>query len=57
VIVCDPDLYDVCLCLGEDDEDPYSCVCAPASGVELRCEACGSKMVVIDADTGQRLAS
>lgn len=55
--VCDPDLVEVCRCLGEDDEDPYSCECAAAPGVALVCEQCGARMVVIDADSGRRLAS
>ena len=57
MIVCDPDVIDVCRCLGEDGEDPYSCQCSAAAGVTLLCEACGARLIVIDADSGQRLAS
>jgi hypothetical protein len=58
MIVCDFDIYDVCRCLDEDDgDDPYSCECALASGFPLRCDRCSSKMIVIDADSGQRLVS
>jgi len=55
--VCDPDVHAVCPCLDYDDEDPYSCACEPADGPALRCERCGVKLIVIDADSGRRLAS
>jgi len=58
MIVCDPNVHVLCPCLGEDEEDdPHSCECKSAPGLALVCDRCGAKMIVIDADSGQRLAS